>query len=179
MLFTLTYNNNDYSYNLSNPEWCSNNMPCMFQSKSCEIIKDKNIENNLNLINLPNEIKDFYKEIGTTLQEIYIDVWSFLSLQNIIKMLQNYKKDNIETIDFAYKYLGMGSVKVAFYDIRYEKIFYRNDGGSNEHVRQDNYKNLLNFNNSTDLKMYKKKGIDFNSFLLEISRKKFETAILF
>ena len=177
MTFNLTYNNNHYYFNISMPEWTSNNMPAMIQSTSGEIIKDKSIEKKLNLINLPNEIKDFYKEIGTTLQEIYIKEWTFFSIQNIIKMIENYKKDNIETIDFAYKYLGMGHVKVAFYDTRYQTIFYRNDGGSNGYDRNDNYNNLVNFNNTNSLNKYT--GITFDTFLFEIVGKKLETAIIF
>ena len=177
MTFNLTYNNNHYYFNISMPEWTSNNMPSMIQSTSGEIIKDRSIEKKLNLINFPNEIKDFYKEIGTTLQEIYIKEWTFFSIQNIIKMIQNYKKDNFETIDFAFKYLGMGHVKVAFYDTRYETIFYRNDGGSNQYVRENNYINLKNFNNINSLNKYT--GITFDTFLEEIVGKKLETAMIF
>ena len=177
MSFDLTYNDNNYTYKISTPEWSSNNMPAMLQSISGEIIKDKSIEKKLNSINLPNEIKDFYKEIGTTLQEIYINEWTFFSIQNIIKMVEDYKKDNIETIDFAYKYLGMGHVKVAFYDTRYQTIFYRNDGGSNGYDRQDNFEKLKNFNNTNSLNKYN--GITFDTFLFEIVGKKLETAIIF
>ena len=44
MTFNLTYNNNHYYFNISMPEWTSNNMPSMIQSTSGEIIKDKSIE---------------------------------------------------------------------------------------------------------------------------------------
>lgn len=177
MTFNLVYNDNNYYYNVSTPEWSSNNMPAMIQSTSGEIIIDRSIEKKLNSINLPDEIKKFYIEIGTTLQEIYLREWTFLSLQNIIKMVENYKKDDIESIDFAYKYLGMGHVKVAFYDPKNKSIFYRNDGGSNGYDRNDNYKNLVNFNNSSDLNKYS--GITFDTFLFEIVGKKLETATIF
>ena len=177
MTFNIIYNNDNYYFNISTPEWSSNNMPAMIQSTSGEIIKDRSIEKKLNLINLPDEIKKFYTEIGSTLQEIYIREWTFLSLQNIIKMVETYKKDNIESIDFAYKYLGMGHVKVAFYDPKNKSIFYRNDGGSNGYDREDNFKKLKNFNNSTNIN--KDIGINFDTFLEEINEKKFESAMLF
>ena len=44
MTFNLIYNNNNYIYNISAPEWTSNNMPAMIQSTSGEIIKDRSIE---------------------------------------------------------------------------------------------------------------------------------------
>ena len=180
MTFNLTYNNNDYYYKLSTCQWSSNDMPAMIQSTTGEIIKDIEIENKLNLIYLPNEIKNFYKKIGTTMQEIYIKEWTFFSIENIIKMVENYKKNNIETIDFAYKYLGMGHVKVAFYDTRYKTIFYRNDGGSNGYDRNNNYINLKNFNNSNNSSNVNKYiGITFDTFLEEIVEKKLESAITF
>ena len=177
MIYNLEYNNTYYHYQISKPQWESNSEPAMMQSISGEIIQDKLIEKKLHLLNLSYEIKNFYKKIGTSSQEIYIKEWTFLSIENITKMIENYKKDNIITIDFAYKYMGMGYVKVAFYDNRYNSILYRNDGGSNGYDRAENYENLKNFNNSQDLN--KDIGINFNTFLFEIVGKKFETAIIF
>ena len=98
MAHKLTINNNDFYYKLSRCEWKSNDMPGMLQSTSGVIIKDDLIENKLNQIELLEEIKNFYREIGTTSQEIYINEWILLSIENIIKMSENYKKDNIHTL---------------------------------------------------------------------------------
>ena len=177
MTHKLIFNNNDFYYKLSTCEWKSNNMPGMLQSTSGEIIKDDLIENKLNQIELLEEIKNFYREIGTTSQEIYINEWILLSIENIIKMSENYKKDNINTIDFAYKYLGLGHVKVAFYDKKFNRILYRHDGGSNGYDREDNFEKLKIYNSNTNDNIYY--GLTFDTFLKEITEKKPETAIGF
>ena len=175
MSFSIIFNNKNYNFNISTSNWESNNAPSMIQSTSTEIIKDETIEKKLDLLTLPNEIKNFYKEIGTTMQEIYICEWTFFSIENIIKMCDNHKKNNINTIDIAFKYKGMGHVKVAFYDPRYKSIFYRNDGGSNGYEREHNYINLKNFNNSTNstnltnLNENIKYELNFERFLQEIN----------
>ena len=177
MTHKLIFNNNDFYYKLSACEWKSNNMPGMLQSTSGEIIKDDLIENKLNQIELLEEIKNFYREIGTTSQEIYINEWILLSIKNIIKISENYKKDNIHTIDFAYKYLGLGHVKVAFYDKKFNRILYRHDGGSNGYDREDNFEKLKIYNSNTNDNIYY--GFTFDTFLQEITEKKLETEMGF
>ena len=177
MAHKLTINNNDFYYKLSRCEWKSNDMPGMLQSTSGVIIKDDLIENKLNQIELLEEIKNFYREIGTTSQEIYINEWILLSIENIIKMSENYNKDNIHTIDFAYKYLGLGHVKVAFYDNKFNRILYRHDGGANGQDREDNFKKLKIYNSNTNDNIYY--GLTFDTFLQEITEKKPETAMSF
>lgn len=177
MSFSITFNNQKYNFRISQPEWLSNNIPTMCQSTSCEIIKDKNINEKLETIDLPNEIKSFYKEIGSSIQEIYINEWTLFSIENIIKMTDYYKKNNINTIDIAFKYLGMGNVKVAFYDTNLKTILYRNDGGSNGYDRQNNFNKLKNFNNLSNYD--KSNRINFDTFLSEIIEKNIETSVIF
>lgn len=169
MTFNITFNNCNYNYQLSKPMWESNNMPCMIQSSSDKIIKDEFINKKLENIKLSDEIIKFYKLIGTINQEIYINDWTFFSIQNILKMNENYKKDNIHTIDFAYKYLGMGHVEVAFYNPKLESIYYRQDGGSNGYDRQINYNNLKKINSNNFIN---DKGYTFDIFLHEITENK-------
>ena len=63
MSFSIIFNNKNYNFNISTSNWESNNAPSMIQSTSTEIIKDETIEKKLDLLTLPNEIKNFYKEI--------------------------------------------------------------------------------------------------------------------
>ena len=177
MSFNVTFNNIKYNFNISQSLWSSNTSPAMMQTSDYKIIKDDLIENKLNLIELLEEIKNFYREIGTTSQEIYINEWILLSIENIIKISENYKKDNIHTIDFAYKYLGLGHVKVAFYDKKFNRILYRHDGGSNGYDREDNFEKLKIYNSNTNDNIYY--GLTFDTFLKEITEKKPETAMGF
>lgn len=177
MTFCITYKNNNYEFNISQVEWNSNTSPAMIQTSDNKIIKDDHIENKLHQIELSDEIKNFYREIGTTSQEIYINEWTLLSIENIIKMSENYKKDNINTIDFAYKYMGLGHVKVAFFDNKFNCILYRHDGGSNGYDRNDNFEKLKIYNSNTNDNIYY--GLTFDTFLQEITTNNFETAIAF
>ena len=141
----------DIKYGIKN--YTSNNKPFFLQiddvsNNNNEDYKkvDEYIETNLNI--LPKYIKDFYIYCKTIDQEIYINKWTFMSLFNILKIYENYKSQNIKIVDFAFRYDGMGNIKVLFYDTRIDHINFRMDGGSNSHEREDNFNKLIEYNNN-------------------------------
>jgi len=104
------------------------------------------IETNLSI--LSKEIKDFYIYYKTIDKEIYINNWTFMSLSNIIEICNKYKLQNINTIDIAFKYHGMGHIKILFYDPRINSLNFRMDGGSNSYDREYNFKKLIEYNSN-------------------------------
>ena len=65
---------------------------------------------------LPDNLRDFYKFIGSSTQEIYIKYWTLFSIDNIIERRKIIMEDGIEVTDFGMRYCGMGHCKIAFYD---------------------------------------------------------------
>ena len=141
----------------------SNLMPSMLNSTAEKFIVDNNIDDKLDAVAFSNEIRQFYKRFSSSTQEIYISGWTFFSLDNIIQMCEKYKKDGIKTVDLAFRYLGMGHVKVAFYHPKYDTILYRHDGGSSYHDRNYFFKEFKEF----DLEKFAD-GISFKKFLENI-----------
>ena len=104
------------------------------------------IENNLSI--LSKEIKDFYIFYKTIDKELYINNWTFMSLSNIVEIYKKYKTQNINTIDIAFKYSGMGLIKILFYDPRIDCINFRFDGGANLYDREYNFVKLVEYNSN-------------------------------
>tara|TARA_Y100000816_G_scaffold75114_1_gene50778 strand:+ start:1712 stop:2254 length:543 start_codon:yes stop_codon:yes gene_type:complete len=180
MAFNIFIDNIKYDLKLSKPGWCSLLMPSALQSTHDEIIEDEFIDKKLNKLNLSNNIKLLFKAIRSTNQEIYINEWTILSIETILKLNEKYKKDNITSIDFAFKYQGLNNIKVAFYYPKLKCILYRNDGGSNLNDRKNKYNNLKILNNiSINNNEIEYSGINFKMFLDEITCKKFETSVIF
>ena len=123
---------------------------------------------------LHKDIENFFLS-NQSLQEIYIKNWSLMSLDAIIERYNICKKDNINIYDIGFTYKGMGHVKVAFYDPKLEKIFYRIDGGANGYDRIDNYNKLKTYSSETN----NNPGLTFQDFLNEIQEFKNETGIIF
>lgn len=147
----------------------SNMEPCMINSSSDKFVADPNIEefeSKLDQLLVSNEMKDFYRKISSSTQEGIIPPWTFFSIDNLIKMTNNYKIMNIKTIDIAFEYLGMGHVRVAFYHPDFNTFLYRNDGGSSGYDREHNLNELKNLDNDQF-----KNGISFNEFIEEINKK--------
>jgi hypothetical protein len=151
--------------------------PFMRNNITTEICKDSDIlEEKLILLEnaLSDDIKNFYRKIGSSTQEIYINSWSLFSIDNILNLNKNYKNDNITITDLGLKYEGMGHCKVAFYDPQTNMIYYRFDGGSSGWDRQYNFKNLQNY--KSDEKII---GLTFETFLQEINKEKPESHPIF
>ena len=145
----------------------SNMSPCMMNSTSEKFIIDENLESKLAELPLSDDIKKFYQKFSSSTQEILIGIWTFFSIENLIQMTNNYRQKNVQSIDIAFQYLGMGHVRVAFYHPFYESILYRNDGGSNAYEREANFNNLKNMNTDEF-----KNGISFEKFLEEVFNQK-------
>lgn len=112
-----------------------------------EIDNSNNIFYNLDLENIPDFLLTFYKSINTIDREFYINNWTFMSLNKIIEIKTNYSKNNVQAIDIAFTYMGMGHIKMAFYDTKTNLIKIRWDGGSNYFDREDNYNQLKQYYN--------------------------------
>jgi hypothetical protein len=116
-------------------------------------------------------IQDFYINNNGIAREIYLESWTFLSLEKILDLDSTYRESKITNIiDLGYTYHGMGWVVVAFYYIPQKKIYFRMDGGSNGYDRLDNFNKLknidnyivdMNDNNNVELEL----GIEFNQLL--------------
>jgi hypothetical protein len=163
MVNNITFNKININFDVSKPNWQSNQEPFMSNSQDLSIIKDNYINLKLSETELSDDIKNFYKIFGSSSQEIYINEWTLFSLDNIIYMHNNYIKDNINIYDLGIEYLGMGHVNVAFYDPVNKIINYRHDGGSNGYEREYNYQELKNY--------YKKNitGYTFTEFINTIN----------
>ena len=140
----------------SSKNYDSCKQPFFIQNSEMEITDYKNNINNndqdifynLDLENIPDFLISFYKTINCIDREFYINDWTFLSFNKIITIKTEYIKDNIQAIDIAFTYLGMGHILLAFYDSKTEKIKLRYDGGSNGYDREANYLALKNYYNN-------------------------------
>ena len=141
----------------------SNLAPFMENNKSDKIIPDPNINDKLAQIQLPEIIKQFYRDFSSSTQEIYLNNWTLFSLDNILNMSKEYHLVGVPTIDLGFTYMGMGHVHVAFYHPKFDTILFRMDGGSNDWDRKDNRYDLINFDHTKF-----KKGILFEQFIKNI-----------
>ena len=112
---------------------------------------------------LPDNLRDFYKFIGSSTQEIYIKYWTLFSIDNIIERRKIIMEDGIEVTDFGMRYCGMGHCKIAFYDKNTGSIYYRADGGSNGWDRAANYENLKKYESDNS-----RSGLTFKDFMNQI-----------
>tara|TARA_Y100000389_G_scaffold12962_1_gene11592 strand:- start:563 stop:1084 length:522 start_codon:yes stop_codon:yes gene_type:complete len=119
-------------------------------------VESKGIDNsdnifcNLKLENIPDFLLTFYKSINTIDREFYINNWTFISFNKIIEINTNYLKNNIQAIDIAFTYMGMGHIQIAFYDPKTNLIMIRWDGGSSGIDREYNYNLLKQYYNETN-----------------------------
>uniref|UniRef100_A0A6C0AXI4 Uncharacterized protein n=1 Tax=viral metagenome TaxID=1070528 RepID=A0A6C0AXI4_9ZZZZ len=165
------------NFDISYPNYESNMQPFMRRTENTDIVIDTyELEKKLLLLDnaLSEEIKNFYRKIKSSTQEIYIKNWQLFSIDNILKLKEMYIKDNINITDIGLKYEGMGHCKVAFIDPKSNMIYYRHDGGSNGYDREHNYNklknNYLSINNS---------GITFYTFLQQINQDIIESDCVF
>ena len=157
---TLLLNNTDYfKITKSSSEYDSTQQPFFLNDNNIDNSNNNlyiNSNNNIklkideilnlnNLNNLNNIVKEFYYYYENTDQELYINNWTFLSLNKILDLYKEYQKDQIYIIDIAFTYIGMGWVKILSYDSQKNIFFIRRDGGSNCYDRDDNYNSLKEY----------------------------------
>lgn len=80
---------------------------------------------------LPECVKQLYKDYGDE-YEWYLDELTILSLKCVRERFQG------RFLDFAFRYAGLGHVKVYFVDTTTCKVYARMDGGSNSYDRVAN-----------------------------------------
>lgn len=100
---------------------------------------NENLEEVRNIIQnvpVPQYLIDFWTHIKSAHVEYYFGKWTLMSLKNIYERYTLIQKcGQTRVIDFAFMYNGMGYIIVAAYDPKYDKIFFREDGGNNSHTR--------------------------------------------
>ena len=96
---------------------------------------------------LNRNFKLLYNIIGDPDREIYINEWTLLSVNEVIKQYKEYCKEGQQNvINLGYRYLGMGHVEVLSCNLYNHLLFLRRDGGSNGYDREANHKEIINFN---------------------------------
>lgn len=185
---TSSSNNNINNLDIKHGEenYDSTDKPFFEQNVNNNIIENNSesiIQNNDN-IELINKFKqiihdktilDFYINNNAYNKELYIGIWTFLSMKKILEINEQYKNDNInDIVDIGYRYSGLGWIKLAFYDTKLKRILYRMDGGSNGYDRADNYNKLKRYKSSS----YVYNGISFTQFLNEINDMDYESEII-
>ena len=94
---------------------------------------------------LNRNIKLIYELLGHQKKEIYYGVWTIMSVK---EALERYKelciKGQRNVFIIGYKYGGLGYIELLCCDLISHLLFYCLAGGSNDHDRQYNEKNLIN-----------------------------------
>ena len=92
----------------------------------------------------PDALKNFF--VGRPHNcEIYINNWTIMSLKNMMERHKIVSKDCIVALDIGFRYMGMGHIKMVFYDPINKCYFFRHEGGSNGYDREYNYNKLKNY----------------------------------
>jgi hypothetical protein len=99
---------------------------------------------------LNNNIVLLYQIIGDPTKEVYINEWTILSFNEVIEKYKKMCKDGQTNVfDIAYRYNGMGYIKVLSCNLFNHLFFIRDDGGSNGYDCAYNYKKIINFDYKT------------------------------
>lgn len=136
--------------NISSENYVSHNQPFFMSDSLRESLlgdKSENIDSivfyeKLDQTNLPNIIRDLYIKNRSYNQEIYLNNWTFFSLDEIIKRNKILNENNITAIDICLQYRGMGHIKIVHYDYTNDTFYERYDGGSNGYDRNQNWENF-------------------------------------
>lgn len=125
---------------------------------------------NFKLLNLPANVVDFFINNNAYECEIYINNYTFFSITKILEIYEYYKKDNIiNIIDIGYIYQGMGHINVIYYNTKFNKFFFRNDGGSNGHEREFNYNNMKILSQIDDITKINNISYDYETLIEKIN----------
>jgi hypothetical protein len=132
-------------------------------------ILDNNVINYINelkKINLPKNIEDFFINHNAYESEIYINNYTFISIKKILELYEFYKKDNITNIiDIGFIYKGMGWIEVIYYNTKFNKLFFREDGGSNNYDRKHNYDIMKKISEINNIENINDLSYDFEEIL--------------
>ena len=117
----------------------------------------------------PETLKKYFIEKPYN-REIYLKEWTIMSFKNIIERFETVLKDKIWVLDIGFRYMGLGYIKVIFYDPINKCYFFRYDGGSNGYDREANYNRLMNYKYDADINF----GFTFEGLFEQIQQKKEE-----
>ena len=93
---------------------------------------------------LNRNIKAIYQYFISDDEELYLHDWIFLSIDEAIDIYKNYcSKGRTDVFDIAYRYAGMGHIRMLACDLNTHLLFIRMDGGSNGWDREHNYNDLI------------------------------------
>ena len=128
------------------------------------ILDNNNIDiiNEFKLLGLPKNINDFFINHQAFNKEIYFNEYTFISIKKILDLYDTYKNDNINNIiDIGFLYHGMGFIKVIYYNTKFNKLFFRLDGGSNNYDILNSYNNMKNISTITNIDYMNSIAYDF------------------
>lgn len=77
--------------------------------------------------------------------ETYLNEWTIMSFKNIMDRCDVYQKEGICVVDIGFRYIGMGHIKLIFYDPITQKYYFRSDGGSSGYERELNFAKLCKY----------------------------------
>ena len=120
------------------------------ENQKINIIQDNNLLLNIEFkeLNLEKAITDFYLNNKAFNIEMYIENWTFFSIKKILELYKYYIENDINNIvDLGFIYIGMGHIKIVYYNKITEKIYFRIDGGSNDYDRMANFNELKKISN--------------------------------
>ena len=93
---------------------------------------------------LNRNIKNIYEILGDPKKEIYLGVWTIMSMEEALKRYSYLcSQGRTNVFDIGYKYAGMGYIDMVSCDLTNHLLFYRVDGGSNDYDRLDSLNNLI------------------------------------
>lgn len=96
---------------------------------------------------LNHNIKLIYDILGDPDKEIYLGNWTIMSLNSALESYKNYCENGQSRVfDIGFEYIGMGHIQLISCDLETHLLFYHMGGGSNGWDREENYKNILNYN---------------------------------
>ena len=112
-------------------------------------------------IKLPDDFTEFVSE-GVPERETYVADWTIFNLNCMLDRYVSLLKNNIYTLDIGFKYVGLGYIKICFYDPKLDAFFFRLDGGTNGWDRESNFEKVKNYKSNYSKDVY---GFTFTSFL--------------
>tara|TARA_B100001093_G_scaffold506125_1_gene564536 strand:+ start:1041 stop:1574 length:534 start_codon:yes stop_codon:yes gene_type:complete len=137
-------------------------------NNTLSIIENNNITiiNEFKILGLEKNINDFFLDHEAYNKEIYINEYTFFSIKKILDLYEYYKNENINNIiDIGFIYQGMGWIKVIYYNTKFNKLFFRMDGGSNDLDRLDNYNNMKKLSKLNNIELLDTKAYSFKEIL--------------
>ena len=145
----------------SQEDYVGSDMPFFMKNESTEFQIGHHV-----IPELPNglnhDVVNMYKIIGNPLSEVYVNDWTFMSVNQTLQVYNDRCNNGQKLVfDIGYMYIGMGHIKVLSCDLNTGELFYRIDGGGDDHAREYHKNLIMNY----DKKDYK--YMNFDTFVEE------------